>query len=231
MSCERNLEASLLLDGELPPSDAATAVEHLLGCADCRQLFRRGRALDAALLFAAAEEGAAVGDSAPPEVWERIGAEVGESLRPAAVAEFRGRRRPRPAWLLPLAATLLVGLGASVGWLARSGAPRATQLLAEPARPGDFATVATSGAPAPGTTPGAAGAEMTEERFVAIARELLSSDRRYRDAMAGVLVVADSAEPREGSTAESSWRQEELQDLQPEAGGSERSRPDGARLY
>jgi hypothetical protein len=62
---------------------------------------------------------------------------------------------------------------------------------------------------------------MTEERFVAIARELLAADRRYRDAMAGVLVVADSVEPREGSTAESSWREEDLRPLH----------PDGARLY
>ena len=216
MSCERTLSASLLLDGELPPADTADAVAHLLACAECRTFFQRGRALDSALLLAAAEKPEAA-EPAPAAVWERIGAEVGRDLRRGAATERRVRR-PRPAWALPLAASLLLVLGGAIGWLARSGEPRAVDRLAQPVSPGDFATASTAGAPQ-------AGGEMTEDRFVAIARELLAADRRYRDAMAGVLVVADSAEPREGSTAESSWREEELRQLPGDR------RPDGARLY
>lgn len=215
MSCERTLSASLLLDGELPPAETADAVEHLLGCAECRTFFRRGRSLDGALLLAAAEEAGAA-EPAPMEVWERIGAEVGRDLRRSPAAERRVRRPP-PRWALPLAASLLLALGGAVGWLARSGEPRAVDRLAQPVRSGDFAAASSSGAPG--------GGEMTEERFVAIARELLAADRRFRDAMAGVLVVADSAEPREGSTAESSWRDEELPRL------TDGRRADGARLY
>jgi hypothetical protein len=54
---------------------------------------------------------------------------------------------------------------------------------------------------------------MSEQRFVALARELLAADPRYHDAMAGVLAVARSGAAREGSTAESAWRGEELHTL------------------
>ena len=211
MSCNRTLDVSLLIDGELSPAEAPATVEHLLSCGECHEFFRRGRALDAALLLAAAEEG---GPSvpAPAAVWERIGEQVGRELRrDAPTATHRLRALPR--WAQAAAAGLLVVFGALAGWqLAR------TRTVAVPgAGPAvrDGATFVSTG-----DGPATAG-EMTEERFVAIARELLAADSRYRDAMAGVLVVADSAQPREGSTEESAWREEDVREL----------RPDGARLY
>ena len=216
MSCNHTLDVSLLIDGELSPVEAPATVDHLLACAECHQFFRRGRALDAALLLAAAEES---GDAepAPPAVWQRIGAEVGRELRRETAAPAARSARKLPRWAQALAAGLLLVVGATAGWRLAGTAvsdARGAALDADPVR-GAFVAAADS------AEPPAAGATMDEERFVAIARELLAADRRYRDAMAGVLVVANSAEPREGSTAESSWREEDLRSL----------RPDGARLY
>jgi anti-sigma factor RsiW len=215
--CTYAPELSSLVDGELLPADVPAAVEHLLGCDECATFFRRSRALDAALLLAAAGDGDAL-EPAPPRVWQRIGAEVGGAGRGrGVVASTAPPRRRLPVWAAPLAASLLLVAGAGGGWwLARS----------ERAVPTGFRELAHAGRvlPAAATAPTPSAGEMTEERFVAIARELLAADRRYRDAMAGVLVVADSEAPREGSTAESAWREEELRTLEP-------PRPDGARLY
>jgi len=104
------------------------------------------------------------------------------------------------------AAAVLLVLGAFVGMQA---ARRSAPTSAPATRPlsGGPVTFAALG-PAP---------TMDERRFVAIARELLAADSRYRDAMTGVLAVARGGESREGSTDESSWREEELRDLRPAA--------------
>jgi hypothetical protein len=216
MSCNRALELSLLIDGELAGVDAPAAVEHLLSCGECQGFFRRGRALDAALLLAAAEETEAA-EAAPAEVWRRIGAAVGRDLRREAAPAVEPKRRAGPAWLQAVAAALLLVLGGTAGWqlaaAQRNGATDGRAMVTVGAPRAGFATAADR---SPAHRP-----PMDEARFVAIARELLAADRRYRDAMAGVLVVADSDEPREGSTAESSWREEDLRAL----------RPDAPRLY
>jgi hypothetical protein len=215
MSCNRALELSLLIDGELAGVDAAAAAEHLLSCSECQCFFRRSRALDAALLLAAAEEAEAP-VAAPGEFCRRVGAAIGHDLRSEAAPAVEPKRRAGLAWLCSVAAALLLVLGATAGWqlaTAQRHQPTDGRAVSARASRAGFATAADR---SPGRL-----APMDEARFVAIARELLAADRRYRDAMAGVLAVADSDEPREASTAESSWRQEDLRTL----------RPDGARLY
>jgi anti-sigma factor RsiW len=199
MSCEQSFQVSELLDGELAPAEAPAVVDHLLRCPECAAFFRRGRALDAALLLGLVEAEGATLAPAPPEVWRDIRAAAGRQL---VTAETPPPRRRLPAWALPVAATVLLAIGVLAGWqLAvsrlRAGAPAG----AASAVPGvTFASFAPPG-------------EMDEQRFVALARELLAADSRYRDAMTGVLAVARSEEPREGSTAESAWRDEELRGL------------------
>jgi anti-sigma factor RsiW len=204
MSCERSASISELLDHELPTAEAPALVEHLLECRSCATFFRRARALDAALLLSAAEDDAgAMPPPAPPELWRRIGAAAFDEAAPRTL---RPRASVLPRWALAAAAAVLLVLGALVGMQA---ARRSAQPPAPGAQPlaGGSVTFAALG-PAP---------TMDERRFVAIARELLAADSRYRDAMTGVLAVARGGESHEGSTAESSWRQEELRDLRPAA--------------
>jgi anti-sigma factor RsiW len=199
MSCEHTMDVSALLDGELAPADAPTLVEHLLACAPCATFFRRARSLEAAVLLATAEDDAtAVAPApAPPAVWERIE----RATRPGATA--RPRRRSLPSWAVGAAAAGLLVVGVLLGWQLAASGRRATGTAAVTLQAREGLTL-TSLAPSP---------SMDETRFVAIARELLAAEPRYHDAMAGVLAVARSGEAREGSTAESAWREEELRDL------------------
>lgn len=187
MSCEDTLRISELIDDELSATERLAAVDHLLRCGECAGFYRQARALDAAVLL----EAAAVlpAEPAPAAVWRRIDAAAGDALPRHSGAARASGLGSLPSWLLPVAAALLLVLGGTAGW--------------------QMATAQTA-------PPAAAGAAMDEERFVVIARELLAADDRYRDAMAGVLAVARSEQPREGSTAESAWRDEELRALRPE---------------
>jgi anti-sigma factor RsiW len=203
-TCEHAPGVSALLDGELAAQQAPELVAHLLDCRSCATFFRRSRSLDAALILsAAAEDAGAEPPRASAELWDRIRSSA--SAREASVAASASPKRRRlPRWTLAAAAALLLALGIVGGW------QLATSRFAA-RRPSTAARSNVTFASLETRTP-----TMDERRFVAIARELLAADSRYRDAMAGVLAVARSEEPTEGSTEESSWREEELRGLRPE---------------
>ena len=204
-SCEHGPGVSALLDGELAVQQAPELVAHLLDCRSCATFFRRARSLDAALILSAAADDAAAEPSRPSAaLWDRIRSSAAARDTRVAGSAAPSRQRRLPHWMLATAAALLLALGALAGWqlaASRMTAPRSSGATRNGVT---FASLETRPP------------KMDEHRFVAIARELLAADSRYRDAMAGVLAVARSEEPTEGSTAESSWREEELRGLRPE---------------
>jgi hypothetical protein len=208
-ACPRTETISALLDGELAAPALLAAVDHLLACPDCQAFYRQGRALEQRLREATVPAAPA---SAPPAAWDVVAAalvaeEHGEALadaaataRPRPLAAFEaaeGSRRSRvarvPTWFGWAAAALLLVAGgsATVWWL---GPGRS----ASPAAPAVAEGVEVPVGP------------MDEQRFVAIAAELLGAEPWYRDAMIEVLAVASDGGAREGSTAESGLRGEDL---------------------
>jgi hypothetical protein len=202
MSCDHTLDVSVLLDGELAPGETPALVAHLLACPTCAGFFRRAHALEGAVLLASAEAEAETDAGAvaspPPAVWERI---VRATVTgPIATGERRLARLPR--WATAAAAAALLALGGLLGWQLAGRSRSAAEPQRLPSR--EAVTLAALGTPP----------AMDEDRFVALARELLAADPRFHDAMAGVLAVARSGAPRESSTAESAWRYEELRGLE-----------------
>ena len=171
------------LDGEASPEMAVAALEHALTCASCRAFYDRSRAVERELA------GEVDGDeeALPERVWEEVRRASGWS---AAPVRRRGRGL-RPGWVFAVAAGVAAAVGLSL-WL--SIGPGASSHVAEQAaaralREAPGTPVAANGAsaePEGGAAAGAA-ARMTDERFVAITRELLGSDPRYLRAMEGVL--------------------------------------------
>ena len=176
------------LDGEASPEMAVAALEHALTCPSCRDFYDRCRALEREL---AGEEKA--NEGAPPErVWEEIRRASGwSSAEPSPLRGRRGRRL-RPGWVFAVAACLAAAVGLSL-WLSigpgatsRGAVEAANRALREAPGTPVAAPVAASATTPPGAG-GAAAERMTDERFVAITRELLGSDPRYLRAMEGVL--------------------------------------------
>jgi hypothetical protein len=204
-TCEHASGVSALLDGELAAQQAPELVAHLLDCRSCATFFRRARSLDAALLLSAAADDAGAEPPRPSsDLWDRIRSSAAAREARVTTPATSSSRRRLPRWALASAAALLLALGALAGWQLAASRFTTPRISGSTRNNVTFASLETR-------TP-----KMDERRFVAIARELLAADSRYRDAMAGVLAVARSEEPTEGSTEESSWREEELRGLRPE---------------
>ncbi|HEV3471182.1 MAG TPA: zf-HC2 domain-containing protein [Pyrinomonadaceae bacterium] len=166
MSCDWTEKISLLVDGELPPAEAAAAEAHLAGCPECRDarseflFFRRQlgsypadvnpsaqrRALAAIL---ASKEAASRGGVAPRAGWERLAAALGVvRLRPAAAASLA-----------------LFVLAAAIGFAVYINSREEAQTVVQtPAAntPDDRAAVTTS--PTPSTPEARPGAAKTPDR-------------------------------------------------------------------
>jgi anti-sigma factor RsiW len=137
MGCEFTEEVSLLVDGELPPHEAARLRAHVEACAGCRQardaflLLRQelrsyeltpdphaqSKAL-AAILSDSSDEEAAV-PSAAVRVGRRITPREAGWLSWERLAELFGIRRLRPAHVAMLA-LLLIATALGLRWLAGS---------------------------------------------------------------------------------------------------------------
>lgn len=214
--CPRAELISALLDGELAMADALEAVDHLLDCAACASFYRRSRTLDAELLLAAVPAPAA---TLPPPSWAETATAAtagGDGTVALATREAEVDAAPLP-FVTAAAAREVSPAGAgsrrTPGW-SRFAAAAALLLAA-----GGAGTIWWLGPnrPAPGGAPEATAelvtlpvAPMDEQRFVAIAAELLGAEPWYRDAMIEVLAVAEDGAAREGSTAESGLRGEDL---------------------
>ncbi|HNX50427.1 MAG TPA: hypothetical protein PLS53_08675 [Thermoanaerobaculaceae bacterium] len=165
--CERvEMELSAIADGAGDPVAWIEALDHVMGCASCRDFYRQVRTLDA--LAGAASR--SVAPAAPPEVWARIEAESGLG----AVLPFT--RRPGVRWALRAAAALLVGVGL---WAA--GMLRLPSVLT--VHDGMEVTV------------GAESGHMTDAQFVELAVSVLKADRKYREKMAEILAAVSTTAP------------------------------------
>jgi anti-sigma factor RsiW len=99
------------LDGRLSEAESAELDRHLAECERCRRRLEALRAVRGMLREA-------LPDEAPPAGLE---AAIAAALdQEDASAPATPRRRAAPRWLLPLAAALVVGVGAVVLWLGRT---------------------------------------------------------------------------------------------------------------
>jgi hypothetical protein len=137
MGCEFTEEVSLLVDGELPPHEAARLRAHVEACAGCRQardaflllrqelrsyewapdLHAQSMAL-AAILSGSSNEETAV-PSAAVRVGRRVTPREAGWLSWERLAEVFGIRRLRPAYVATLA-LLLIATALGLRWLAGS---------------------------------------------------------------------------------------------------------------
>jgi anti-sigma factor RsiW len=200
--CQRFEELlSAHLDGEASPETAVAALEHALACPSCRAFYDGSRRLEREFAAGAAgATGASDGEGAPPErLWSGVRSRSGLS----AAGERRVGPRIRRGWVFAAAAGVAAAIGLSLwlaldrgGALSRPGGDPATRALREVVEspvPAEMQAEMPAGAPAEMSSPKA---RMTDERFVAITRELLGSDPRYLRAMEGVL--REVAPPSEG---------------------------------
>jgi negative regulator of sigma E activity len=196
LSSAEMLEADLsaLVDGELEPARLLAVIDRLVEEPRSRDFYRRARALDG--LVEATEP--LPRSEAPHEVWQRIASSTGQA---PATLPFRARAGSRP-WsklLAPVAAAAAVVLAISLGIWMNSERPR----VAARDQHADVALETSD------ITIGGREGQMTDERFLAIATEILEADRRYRREMAEIIDLVESALPSEMGTAEPSRLGEE----------------------
>jgi hypothetical protein len=187
------IDLSALVDGELEPQRLLSLIDRLVDEPAARRFYRRVRALDG--LVEAVEPLPRA--EAPNEVWQRIAAATGQT--PGALP-FRARRGPRlaPKILAPLVAAAAVVIAISLGvWTNRERAPGA------PAVEEGAAAVESD------ITIGAREGQMTDERFLALATEILEADQHYRREMVEIIQLVESALPSEMGSAEPSRLGEE----------------------
>jgi len=147
----RELAISAMLDGQAEPREMLAAMDHIVTCGDCRDFYRKARALDRRL-----EEvrTATAARPLPGDLWVRIA--TAAALSPPA----RERRFIRIARGAALAAAILVLALVLPQWLGKASPgsleSAGVEVVLESNRGG-----------------------MTDQRFVMLAKELLESDRRY----------------------------------------------------
>ena len=177
--CNRcEIRLSEWLDGELDRAGQEAMLDHLVGCSGCRDFYREGRGL-AGLLAAVGSPAAAAAPS--PDVWRRIERSARRpAWRPLAGWGERMRRLPIRGWAAAAAAAVvLVALGSLLQ-------PPGRPVISPPAEK----AIRLGGNPA----------GMDDARFVALTREVLEADRKYRVAFYEVLrQVARDADQSEGS--------------------------------
>lgn len=177
-------EVSALLDGELPHSRVLEVVDRLLDTSECRDFYRKSRALSG--LVAATSTTAP--ERAPDHVWEKIAQEAGFDATDDGAAAAPGLLDHINQWLSrwvqtevgPLVATaaILVAL-AGLTWVGlrdgssdRPGGPGATA--------GDPTSIVDGSMDGSMTVRLGSDEDMSESRFIDLATEILQADERYR---------------------------------------------------
>lgn len=172
-------DLSALLDGELEAALVPETVDRVLHCPSCSRFYAEARRLQGLLTIAGKIEG----PEPPPELWSRIADRAGRADAPASNVV-----RPA-AWLGSRARGLLAAAAvlAACTWLLVSSPlfdqpdtlSTEVQALSESSEP------------------------MTDDRFVAIAAELLQADERYLEEMRSLMRQLDNERYAERSTSES----------------------------
>ncbi len=174
-------EISALIDGELDHVSVLEVVDDLVDRSEGRDFYRRARRLGG--LLEQARESSRAGDL-PPDLWRRIEREWAEGGGHDAEA-MDGVVRPWPRsvarWSLRVAAAAAIAVAA---WTVGRGGPIQDRLAGDVVR---IELASDAGA-------------MTDERFVALAAELLRADRRYHLAMGEIMdAVTRQVAATEGS--------------------------------
>jgi hypothetical protein len=107
LMCER---LAAYLEGDLTPAEQATADEHLVECAQCRELVAELRAISA-------EAGALPMLTPSRELWSGIEARIAAPVTQLTSAPSMVRRTQRPAWRYAIAAAALIAASAGTTYL------------------------------------------------------------------------------------------------------------------
>ena len=163
---------SAWLDGQLDRAEQVEGLDHLVRCESCRAFYLDARALDGLL---GTLRTPAVATEPSPDVWKRI--EWATRKRRSGSA-----RRRIPAWALQAAAVVVLGVGLSFmvwsGRMLEAPLPEQAEVVLGENR-----------------------GQMTEKRFVELAKEVLRADGQYHSAMLEIMgqVVRDTAPTREAT--------------------------------
>jgi hypothetical protein len=161
-------EISGLVDGELGQREVIAVVDHLVEEPASRDFYRGARQLD--LLLETVQQSVADGEL-PEDLWRRI--ETAAAGEPDAAQARRPAIRAGHRRVLQIAAVALLAVGAwALGRLWPQAAPVPEQVVQVRLE--------------------SDGGRMTEDRFVALAAELLRADRRYHLTMHEILTALDS---------------------------------------
>ena len=200
-ACESyEVHISALLDGEATRADTMLVLDHLPQCDSCRDFYRQARELQDFV------------DASPLVPGATVATELRAQQSGAALLlqqEDTVARRAvviplerAPRWIWGLAASLLIALGFGLGHVG-SAAPGALQsgvLQVEI---------------------GANAGDMTDERFVTLAVELLQADRKYHQKMGEVLREVQGGRMTEAGYGEvASWSDESPSSVRSEEGGN-----------
>lgn len=210
--CERHeADLSAILDGELSTVDLTSTLDHLVSCSSCAAFYRRSRELDRAVAEARSEPLGGVDDSDPAiepsaEVWRRISEQApwseGGRDRAREASHFRPRRQTLVEWAPRLAAAFVLAFGlwmahlvtrdAGSGALFQQASEASVDVLSED-------ELSESRIETESTADSSDLSEMDEERFVALASEVLKADPKYHYEMLDVMKTATRVGAREGS--------------------------------
>jgi hypothetical protein len=187
LAVTERLEADLsaLVDGELERQRLLQVIDRLVEEPSARHFYRRARVLDG--LVEATEPLPRA--EAPTEVWQRIATATGQA---PGTLPFRVHSLPRLSTRIfaPLAAAAALVIAVSLGFWVNAQRPTRGALMEVGAVDvGDI------------TIGGRAG-QMTDERFFALATEILEADRHYRRELVEVIQLVESALPSEMGSAE-----------------------------
>ena len=178
-------EVSALLDGELAHGRVLEVVDRLLDTAECRDFYRKSRALSG--LVAATSTTAL--ERAPDHVWEKIAQQSGFDGQGQDASSSPGWLNRVNGWLSrwvqtemgPLVATaaILIAL-AGLTWVGlRDGS--SDRPGGAGVRTSESQAAGSNGSPADGRTIQLGSDEdMSESRFIDLATEILQADERYR---------------------------------------------------
>lgn len=214
-TCEPfTIAVSSLIDGELPAERHLDVIDHLVDCDRCRIFYRRARVLGAWTAAAESE-----GDESLPEgLWARIATAANEAPQETNEAHQTpagARAAADPTWrtwLPSLAAALLLAVGLwTAGALGPFGNDIAKQIANRPAGDGIGGDPVGGGRQAGALEVELEGdrGRMTEDRFVALATEVLRADRRYHLEMLEIMSTVTAATGvREGFSGDRDDRDE-----------------------
>lgn len=208
-TCEHHeADLSAILDGELAMVELTRTLDHLVACPACADFYRRSRLLDRAVAADRRQLDAAESEPAiqpPDELWQRIAERApwsqtdSDSGAVAGVTPLRSRRAKLREWAPRLAAVFVLAFGLWMVHLVTRGAGSAEFFLHSPEASADVLTEEEVSEWTREEDPLGPAPEMSEQRFVALATEVLQADSRYHYEMLDVLKTVTRADSREAA--------------------------------